>query len=902
MLTIKTWFGRVGFVCAVVLSSAAMACGDDSGDEGQKDEPSIAAEPDAGAAPDDGRQGDGGGTTGRSDAGRDAGPESDGDAGGGADAGRDAGSDGGGPDAQSDGVDAGPDAGPDAETGPEVVRLEHGEPCDPAADLCGQGLSCHAASGVCCAPGQDCCTAASDCPARYSDERGCFERDSCWGSVETPNCIDHVCGSTFIPSDDDPSGCEFFLCTGATCEDGVFMRAWTCNAEGECGGSPPARCAGNFACFGGQCGISCQDGTSEGCPSGFVCEGGIACVELSNPGADCSSAAGGEAVCTGDAVCNPDNERCCAPGEVCCDQPADCPDEAGGETYRGLACTDPASCAGELRAATCEDHVCGFSASADGGACEALTCDGGVCESGVCVARRIGEPCVDNGQCLSGDCEVLEPGNGACRGAPGEPCDYPNGHCSGNVCWYADAQDKTFRCAPPDCHDFCSFIGGDETLPTCDGTRQQMAAAALGNPLAVCYDDGGGTALHEAVCDNSFDDDADGLTDAADPDCQAGSGDFFHDFVGRGVRAMCQADACGSADGGGTSQCASGAGGCFDAACHLHQCWPNAGECAGRTRAEAECKWWDSAFDLDDSCDAGELFDRPDGSHCGFGCTCQGGVASEFLCGDGRDNDFDGAVDAADPDCMRQHGDPCIMIRFNGAPDAGNADALFSGANGNTDQCEGAGVCWCADADCDSGVCLGAQADCVANGSFLCNSYPTPDATNCGTPTARTAGDELLPGAAVLGTCSAGVFIPMGAKQAGEACSSWSECASGYCECGDAACASRVCWDLTDCGGHFCAYRVDGSTCAPLDVGSEPVYCGGGAIGPLDTTGKCGCAEGGIMVELDCDDGITNDWPQTLSTGIRDTAPDWQDVDCYFNFLGGPTTAWQESIEARYSR
>jgi hypothetical protein len=54
-----------------------------------------------------------------------------------------------------------------------------------------------------------------------------------------------------------------------------------------------------------------------------------------------------------------------------------------------------------------------------------------------------------------------------------------------------------------------------------------------------------------------------------------------------------------------------------------------------------------------DSCSAsGMCAHEPDqAGTCGAGCVCQGGVQTEEACGDGLDNDDDGAIDCRDSDC-----------------------------------------------------------------------------------------------------------------------------------------------------------------------------------------------------------------------------------------------------------
>jgi hypothetical protein len=106
-------------------------------------------------------------------------------------------------------------------------------------------------------------------------------------------------------------------------------------------------------------------------------------------------------------------------------------------------------------------------------------------------------------------------------------------------------------------------------------------------------DGGAGDAVASEMCDNGTDDDSDDLIDCLDPDCGAASCDDDN---------PCTMDTCES-DGG----------------CQNVQV--------------------------------------PDENACGIGCICQAGTPRELACGDGNDNDNDGASDCHDTvDCGCQAG------------------------------------------------------------------------------------------------------------------------------------------------------------------------------------------------------------------------------------------------------
>src|SRR5437870_494197 len=71
---------------------------------------------------------------------------------------------------------------------------------------------------------------------------------------------------------------------------------------------------------------------------------------------------------------------------------------------------------------------------------------------------------------------------------------------------------------------------------------------------------------------------------------------------------------------------------------------------AGVEAAAAEAQCADAVDnDLDGKVDCAD----PDCEErdCGYGCECRNGEKAEARCGDARDNDGDGKIDCLDPDC-----------------------------------------------------------------------------------------------------------------------------------------------------------------------------------------------------------------------------------------------------------
>ena len=178
------------------------------------------------------------------------------------------------------------------------------------------------------------------------------------------------------------------------------------------------------------------------------------------------------------------------------------------------------------------------------------------------------------------------------------------------------------------------------------------------------------TPISEAQCGNGLDDDQDGLTDCADPDCAG--------------------QPCGPAPSTFTCD--------VNLAC----------SCDGVVNPPPESNCTDG---IDDDCDGFVDCADPD---CASTTSCP-----ETACGDGLDNDGDGLIDCDDPDCANQlcqpspstfRCDPTNTCSCNGVTNPGSetacSDGLDNDCNGRID---------CADSNCVGRPC-GPGKRCQASG------------------------------------------------------------------------------------------------------------------------------------------------------------------------------------------
>jgi len=291
----------------------------------------------------------------------------------------------------------------------------------------------------------------------------------------------------------------------------------------------------------------------------------------------------------------------------------------------------------------------------------------GICAAGTSVCQNGGSVCDQNqpagsegpfdvatcGDGLDNDCDGLTDG--------ADPdCDPVPEICNDGV---DNSGNELVDCADPACD---GFVGG-----ACDTGNDGICSAGTSacRELQEFCDQNqqAGTEgpFDSPTCRDGLDNNCDGLTDAADPECNA-------------PPEICDNGADDNGDG-------------------LADCEDP--QCDGVTFGACDTG-------NDGICSAGTL--TCDGSAIGPVCTQDQAAGTEgpfgdASCSDGQDNDCDGLTDAADPDCDEELAEICD----NGIDDTGN------------------GLADCADPECDGfddGACDTGNAGICAAGSLVCQN------------------------------------------------------------------------------------------------------------------------------------------------------------------------------------
>jgi DNA-binding beta-propeller fold protein YncE len=209
-----------------------------------------------------------------------------------------------------------------------------------------------------------------------------------------------------------------------------------------------------------------------------------------------------------------------------------------------------------------------------------------------------------------------------CNGA--ETC--PAGICQAGAdpCPGQECDEATQMCLP------CNSNGVCESGEDCNTCSEDCIGAAEG-------------------CGNGF------CEPSLGEDCLSCSQDCNGKQNGRPDRQFC----CG--DGGGTNPV-----GCADSRCNSTgfacSASPVGGYCCGNMSCEAAEDPFSCALDCGDAPECGDSVCDPGEDECSCPADC-GSPSGIEDCTDGRDNDCDGLVDGADPDCcsLGQSGDACTV-------------------------------------------------------------------------------------------------------------------------------------------------------------------------------------------------------------------------------------------------
>ena len=455
------------------------------------------------------------------------------------------------------------------------------ETCDALVD-CQAGTAVDCDDGVGCT--SDSCNESTDSCDNTASDANCVDALFCNGAETCDPVLDCQAGSDPCPGQicDEPTDTCLDCQTNGDCDDGVYCNgAETCTG-GTCQGGSPVNCNDGVGCTDDSCNESTDscDNTAHdsNCDNGLYCDGAETCDSLldcqSGTAVNCDDGVG----CTNDS-CNEGTDSCdnvandanCDNGLYCdgtetCDAVLDCQGGTAVNCDDGVDCTDDScnettdSCDNIANDANCDDtffcngaETCHATLDCQAGndPCPGESCDEG---ADVCISVT----CNGNGTCESGeDCSTCPNdcisggggtscGDGVCQPSAGEDCrtcdldcrGKLNGNPSKQYCCGDDVSCTDSRCnaAPWVCDNTPTnpYCCGDGT---CEGVEDSVNCEVDCGPPPVCGDvlcDPGedectcptdccaSAPLTESACSDGCDNDCDGLTDGADPDCACG--------------------------------------------------------------------------------------------------------------------------------------------------------------------------------------------------------------------------------------------------------------------------------------------------------------------------------------------------------------------------------------------
>lgn len=643
----------------------------------------------------------------------------------------------------------------------------------------------HTRGGACSCAGPDNC-AAPECDTGYCVDGVCCDAASL-ATTSPPNCA--TCAR--CDSVAQPGACA--TVTNASDPD-TCTAPDTCGPSGLCGAANGQACTAAGDCASGFCadGVCCNTDCAGGCDA---CNGATRLWSGAVNGtcATAPAAYAGAPTCT-PYQCNGVNPACPNP----CSSDVDCVagyfcDAAGScvaSKAKGASCDQAAG--QDCKVAGCRDCVTGN--CVDGVCCESGC--GGACQTcaatpGTCTTVTNAD---DVSQCAGQDtCDAA----GACKKKNGQSCGAA-GECASGFC--ADGY-----C----CNGACS--GGCDVCNVTPGSCTTVVSGSAGaDPSCAPYLCGGGSA-----CPTSC---------AKDGDCAGGG---YCDASGHCVAQKAQGAKCDLAAGADCKQAgchACSSGNCVDGFCCNSACTGSCNRCDGFTQrwaggTDGTCATAPPSYPGDPDCGAYTC--------TGSAVTCNGSTcSSDSYCGSGYYCDATGH-------CSSRKG------KASQCDAAAGKDCLVSGCRVCT-----TGNCvdgYCCDSACDGpcDVCSATKGTCTSAakgspGEPLCALYLCPGAGAwCGTSCNADAD------CATNAWCRTSDHTCQADQSSGDACTSASQCGSGYCV--DGVCCSSACDGLcVACAATLKESGTQSGTCGPAKAGSDPRDdCSVDGANSCDRDGTC---------------------------------------------------------------
>jgi cysteine-rich repeat protein len=452
----------------------------------------------------------------------------------------------------------------------------------------GSGACGNLASGALCGSSLSCSGATQTNQDTCSGGGACVDNGS-------TSCAPYVCGATTcktscVTAADCTGGA---LCIGSVCQS-PLPQGSACTQNAECGSG---------ACVDNVCCASSCTGTCFACSAAKTGAANGTCAAVlpsTDPDAECANGVACQTgLCNGAGACGNDaGGSPCGSSQSCV---------SGLQTNQDL-CNGLGACL-DNGTVSCGNFVCGASACLTTCALDIDCAAGNYCASGSCAPKLAqGAVCASNGQCAAGACVDGFCCNSACGGACQGCSAAKTGASNGTCASIPSGADPDNECAASSC-----------TTGTCNGAAAcgAVAAGTACGPAPLCASsvatlqdscdgaglcaDAGTLSCGSYACSGV----SCGTTCATSASCTPG-------FVCDTSKSVCVAQLCGDGLLQGSEACDDGNLTSYDGCSNL--CVIEAGaSCAG---APSVCN-----------------------------------TLSEKKCNDGLDDEGDGLVDCADPNC-----------------------------------------------------------------------------------------------------------------------------------------------------------------------------------------------------------------------------------------------------------